>query len=138
MNINKEYFKKNFNFIICLTISIIITSTCVILLNISNKIKNNELDIDALERELKIIRDLVENDLHIRNRTITNNSYRSNTPKRKNSLSKGKISNKEDNVNAYIEPVNFANILRGNNERKKSTSKSKRMNSKEKKKDTLI
>ena len=45
---------------------------------------------------------------------------------------------KEDNVNAYIEPVNFANILRGNNERKKSTSKSKRMNSKEKKKDTLI
>lgn len=104
----------------------------------SNKIKNNELDIDALERELKIISDLVENDLHIRNRTITNNSYRSNTPKRKNSLSKGKISNKEDNVNAYIEPVNFANILRGNNERKKSTSKSKRMNSKEKKKDTLI
>ena len=40
MNINKEYFKKNFNFIICLTISIIITSTCVILLNISANMKN--------------------------------------------------------------------------------------------------
>ena len=40
MNINKEYFKKNFNFIICLTISIIITSTCVILLNISSNIKS--------------------------------------------------------------------------------------------------
>ena len=108
----------------------------------SNKINNNELDIDVLERELKIISDLVENDLHIRNRTnlTTNNSYRSNTPKRKNSLSKGKskISNNEDNVNAYIEPVNFANILRGNNERRKSTSKSKRMKSQEKKKDLYI
>ena len=85
---------------------------------------------------------MVENDLHIRNRTnlTTNNSYRSNTPKRKNSLSKGKskISNNEDNVNAYIEPVNFANILRGNNERRKSTSKSKRMKSQEKKKDLYI
>ena len=40
MNINKEYFKKNFNFIICLTISIIITSTCVILLNISSNMKS--------------------------------------------------------------------------------------------------
>ena len=40
MNINKEYFKKKFNFIICLTISIIITSTCVILLNISANMKN--------------------------------------------------------------------------------------------------
>lgn len=40
MNINKDYFKKNFNFIICLTISIIITSTCVILLNISSNIKS--------------------------------------------------------------------------------------------------
>ena len=108
----------------------------------SNKIKNNELDIDVLERELKIISDLVETDLHIRNRTnlTTNNSYRSNTPKRINSLSKGKNKslNKEDNVNAYVEPVNFANILRGNNERKKSTSKSKRIKSQEKKKDTVI
>ena len=40
MNINKEYLKNNFNFIICLIISIIITSTCVILLNISSNMKS--------------------------------------------------------------------------------------------------
>ena len=40
MNINKEYLKNNFNFIICLIISIIITSTCVIILNISSNMKS--------------------------------------------------------------------------------------------------
>lgn len=40
MNINKEYLKNNFNFIICLIVSIIITSTCVILLNISSNMKS--------------------------------------------------------------------------------------------------
>ncbi|MCQ2969827.1 MAG: hypothetical protein MJ191_06940 [Clostridium sp.] len=39
MTINKEYFKKNFNFIICLITSIIVTSTCVILLNINTNLK---------------------------------------------------------------------------------------------------
>lgn len=107
-----------------------------------NKINKNEINIDTLEKELKIISDLVETDLHIKNRnyTTTTHSYRSNTPKRKKSMSKdkNKVNKDEDNANVYIEPVNFANILRGNDVRKKSTSKSKKQRtfSQDKKKDT--
>ena len=42
------------------------------------------------------------------------------------SKDKNKVNKDEDNANVYIEPVNFANILRGNDVRKKSTSKSKK------------
>lgn len=107
-----------------------------------NKLNKNEINIDTLEKELQIISDLVETDLHIKNRNYatTTHSYRSNTPKRKKSMSKdkNKTNKGEDNANAYIEPVNFANILRGNDVRKKSTSKSKKQRtfSQDKKKDT--
>lgn len=40
MNINKGYFKSNSNFIICLTICLIITSTCMVLINIKSNFKS--------------------------------------------------------------------------------------------------
>lgn len=39
----KDYFKKNFNFVICLSIGIIVTSTCMILININSNLQSTSV-----------------------------------------------------------------------------------------------
>ena len=115
-----------------------------------NKLNNNEIDFDSLEKEVEIIRDLVNTDRNIRkqrnnnfknNNSLLNNSgiknrKNSNHSRRNSKENNNKIN--DDNPNEYIEPINFANFLRGDNNnslRKKSKkrSTSKKSLSKEKK-----
>ncbi len=110
------------------------------------KLNNNEIDFDSLEKEVEIIRDLVNTDRNIRkqrNNNLKNNSMLNNSgiKNRKNSKhfrrnskeNNNKIN--DDNPNEYIEPINFANYLRGdnNNSLSKKRSTSKKSLSKEKK-----
>ena len=109
------------------------------------KLNNNEIDFDSLEKEVEIIRDLVNTDRNIRkqrnnnfknNNSLLNNSgiknrKNSNHSRRNSKENNNKIN--DDNPNEYIEPINFANFLRGDdNALRKKRSKSKKRNSKEK------
>ena len=115
-----------------------------------NKLNNNEIDFDSLEKEVEIIRDLVNTDRNIRkqrnnnfknNNSLLNNSgiknrKNSNHSRRNSKENNNKIN--DDNPNEYIEPINFANFLRGDNnnslsKKSKKRSTSKKSLSKEKK-----
>ena len=112
------------------------------------KLNNNEIDFDSLEKEVKIITDLVNTDRNIRKQR--NNNFKNNNSMLNNSNSKSKknhsrknssnsvnVNSNEENPNEYIEPINFANFLRGDNNSIRNKSKkrnsSKKSNSKEKK-----
>ena len=113
------------------------------------KLNNNEIDFDSLEKEVEIIRDLVNTDRNIRkqrnnnfkNNSLLNNSgiknrKNSNHSRRNSKENNNKIN--DDNPNEYIEPINFANFLRGDNnnslsKKSKKRSTSKKSLSKEKK-----
>ena len=109
------------------------------------KLKNNEIEFDSLENELKIIKDLVITDRNIRkqkngnyksidNIFNNNNKYlKSTNYSRKNSKGNNSFYSNEGNPNEYIEPLNFANFLRGDNNIKKNKNKNKNRNSSKKK-----
>ncbi len=112
------------------------------------KLNNNEIDFDSLEKEVKIITDLVNTDRNIRkqrndnfknNNSMLNNSNSKNKKNlsRKNSSNSVNVNSNEENPNEYIEPINFANFLRGDSNSIRNKSKkrnsSKKSNSKEKK-----
>ena len=101
------------------------------------KLKNNEIEFDSLENELKIIKDLVITDRNIRkqkngnyksidNIFNNNNKYlKSTNYSRKNSKGNNSFYSNEGNPNEYIEPLNFANFLRGDNNIKKNKNKNR-------------
>ena len=107
------------------------------------KLNNNEIDFNSIEKEVKIITDLVNTDRNIRkqrNDNFKNNNSMLNNSGIKNKKNHSRRNSKEnnnsfnnENPNEYIEPINFANFLRGDdNALRKKRSKSKKRNSKEK------
>jgi hypothetical protein len=106
------------------------------------KLKNNEIEFDSLENELKIIKDLVITDRNIRkqkngnyksidNIFNNNNKYlKSTNYSRKNSKGNNSFYSNEGNPNEYIEPLNFANFLRGDNNIKKNKNKNRNLSKK--------
>ena len=107
------------------------------------KLNNNEIDFNSIEKEVKIITDLVNTDRNIRkqrNNNFKNNNSMLNNSGIKNKKNHSRRNSKEnnnsfnnENPNEYIEPINFANFLRGDdNALRKKRSKSKKRNSKEK------
>ena len=111
-------------------------------------LNNNEIDFDSLENEIKIITDLINTDRNIRkqrnniyknNNNIFNNNnnkyIKSSNHSRNNSKGKNIFYSNDENPNEYMEPLNFANFLRGDyNIKKKNKNKnlSKKKHSKDK------
>ena len=110
-------------------------------------LNNNEIDFDSLENEIKIITDLINTDRNIRkqrnniyknNNNIfynNNNKYiKSSNHSRNNSKGKNIFYSNDENPNEYMEPLNFANFLRGDYNIKKNKNKnlSKKKHSKDK------
>ena len=110
-------------------------------------LNNNEIDFDSLENEIKIITDLINTDRNIRkqrnniyknNNNIFNNNnnkyIKSSNHSRNNSKGKNIFYSNDENPNEYMEPLNFANFLRGDYNIKKNKNKnlSKKKNSKDK------
>ena len=110
-------------------------------------LNNNEIDFDSLENEIKIITDLINTDRNIRkqrnniyknNNNIFNNNnnkyIKSSNHSRNNSKGKNIFYSNDENPNEYMEPLNFANFLRGDFNIKKNKNKnlSKKKHSKDK------
>ena len=110
-------------------------------------LNNNEIDFDSLENEIKIITDLINTDRNIRkqrnniyknNNNIFNNNnnkyIKSSNHSRNNSKGKNIFYSNDENPNEYMEPLNFANFLRGDYNIKKNKNKnlSKKKHSKDK------
>ncbi len=99
-----------------------------------------------MENELKIIKDLVITDRNIRkqkngnyksidNIFNNNNKYlKSTNYSRKNSKGNNSFYSNEDNQNKYIEPLNFVNFLRCDNNITKKKCKNRNLSKKKDKK----
>ncbi len=111
------------------------------------KLNNNEIEIDSLENEVKLITDLVITDRNIKKQK--NNNYKKNdnifnnnnhkylkcsNHSRKNSKGNNSFYSNEDNQNKYIEPLNFVNFLRCDNNITKKKCKNRNLSKKKDKK----